>query len=54
MKRSTRVALLLFFFSLCVGGAILTTMDHAERPAKHVTPTRVLNREPHHRIWLRV
>jgi hypothetical protein len=53
MTFSTRIALLLCFFSLCAGGTILVSMDRAKKPVRHAEPTRVMNRAVRRNFWLR-
>ncbi len=54
MSLSTRIALLLFFFSLCVGGAILAPQQGAKIEPQKMNAIPVKNHEPFRRIWIQV
>jgi len=54
MSLSARIAVLLFFFSLCAGGAILASMDRVKGRPENSHATPVINQEPRERIWLQV
>jgi hypothetical protein len=52
MKLSTRIAVLLFCFSLCVGGAMLSVKESARdnRPKTEIVP--INNRQPQRAVWI--
>ena len=54
MSFIARIALLLFFFSLCVGGAILASQQATKIVPQKMNAIPVKNHEPFRRIWIQV
>jgi len=54
MSFIARITLLLFFFSLCVGGAILASQQGTRIVPKKMNAIPVKNHEPFRRIWIQV
>jgi len=54
MSFIVRITLLLFFFSLCVGGAILAPQQGTKIELQKMNVIPVKNHEPFRRIWIQV
>jgi hypothetical protein len=54
MSFIARISLLLFFFSLCVGGAVLAPQQSTKIEPQKMNPTPIKNHEPFQRIWIQV